>query len=300
MFLALTLLGYVALAATTILDKYLVERRLAPLVLMIFSTAIVMPVFGLLGWAAHFLSSVGDYGIALVAGAAFAGGLYAMFSGYAVTEISHSAPLVGLSTTLSVIVLSAVLSPEMFSPRVWIGIVLLVCSSFAIAFERRKTGVVLSKNMLYLVAAGILFGISHVATKILYENYGFLTGLVWSRGMMALVGCLCMCFSSVRQCVKSAFTTGSHSVAAARPGIVVLNRLLGVSGVVALQAASSLGSIVIVNALQSLQYALVIVFVWCSSRWLPRLAKEFYTRSEIVQESVVVVLLILGFVLIVP
>ena len=118
--------------------------------------------------------------------------------------------------------------------------------------------------------------------------------------MMALVGCVCVCFPQVRQRVKSALSTGSGSVVAARPGIVILNRLLGVSGVVILQAASSLGSIVIVNALQSLQYALVIVFVWCSSRWLPRLAKEFYTRSEIIQEAVVVVLLILGFILIVP
>jgi hypothetical protein len=75
--------------------------------------------------------------------------------------------------------------------------------------------------------------------------------------------------------------------------------MCGVLGTILVQAASARGSVVIVNALQAVQYMAIIIVVWCASRWFPRLAHEFYSRGEVVQELVAMVLFVLGFFLVV-
>lgn len=292
-------MGYAALALTNIFDKYFVERKLSPAVLTMLSTVTVLPIFLTLGWGAGFLRGVDGYALAMLSGAAFTGALYAMFRGFERTEISHSAPLTGALTAVSVIVLNQFVAPEVLGLKIWLGIVLLLSASLLIAFERRERGVVLSRSMLWLVLAGALYGLSHVTAKMLYTRYDFFTGLVWSRGMMALAGCVVLLFKKVRLDLRGVLHRQKIPAASqTHPLLVIFNLVLGVLGVVLVQAASAEGSVVIVNALQSLQYILIIVFVWCSSRFFPRFTREFYTRGEVVQEACALLALVFGFFLV--
>jgi drug/metabolite transporter (DMT)-like permease len=301
MFLFLALSGYIVLAGANILDKYIVERAAQPAVVTFFSTIIATPIFFALLYGARVISEPRDLILALVSGGAFVYALYALFSGFVRTEVSHSAPLTGVVTTLSVIVVSGWLAPEKLSTVTWYGIVLLVAAAMVISFERRAQGFVLSRSMVWLVGAGLLFGISHVTAKILYDEYGFLTGLVWTRGMMGLVGISFLLTRSVRAEVHHLFRshTSVSRTQTAPIWLIVSNRMCGVLGTILVQAASARGSVVIVNALQAVQYMAIIIVVWCASRWFPRLAHEFYSRGEVVQELVAMVLFVLGFFLVV-
>ena len=81
--------------------------------------------------------------------------------------------------------------------------------------------------------------------------------------------------------------------------LVGVDKILGVIGVVLIQYAIAIGSVSLVNALNGLQYAFLVVFVMLLSKFSPQRFKENYQKDEAAQEVLAVIIIMIGLVLLV-
>lgn len=292
MYLLIAVIGYAILAVVGVLDKFILDKSVrSPAIFVFYSTIFVLPVALLIPFGAA-MPAGADWWWAFAAGGFFTLGLWAMFIGYQKSEVSHVGPLVGAVIPIFVIILGALLLNEVFSPVECAGMALLILGSLLISFEKSAAHNGWHHGMLWGILAGLLFAVSHVASKILYIDYGFFGGFVWSRALMALSGALFLLLPSVR---RGLF--GKH-LPSAKIGkqvfLVGVNKGLAVAGVLLVQWTIALGSVSIVNALGGLQYGLLVVLVALLSKFYPKIFREQYSRGEIIQEVAAVILIIVG------
>jgi len=316
MFLTLALIGYFALAIVAITDKFILsEQKVKPIVFTFYSAFPVLAVFFLLPFYGQPLNSRLDFFIATISGVAFALGLWTMYLGFLKSEVSHIGPLVGGLTPLFVLFFGQWFLGEILSGRVFIGVLLLSLGTLVVAFEYKKRHYELNNGVAWGMLAALLFALSHVSAKYIYDSYDFSTGFIWTRGLMGVFGVLLLLSPILRKELfgPSASTPSSPppsaTLADRRAGgekrssghlaLIFTNKILGVTGTVLIQYAIALGSVTIVNALAGAQFAILIMLVFLLSRFWPKLFKEEYSRAEIIQEVGAIILIGLGLVMIV-
>jgi drug/metabolite transporter (DMT)-like permease len=279
MFLLLAIIGYIALAIVNIIDKYLVDGKTSLLVFVFYAGIFTLPLFLLIPWI-EFPHSLTDYALGFFSGAMFLAALLAMYYGFQKTEVSHSGPLVGVATTLSVLLLSYFFLGERVGEAQLIGIIIIIIGSILISFQKTKETSGMPRAIAWALLAGLLFALSHVSAKYMYVRYDFWSAAVWTKGVMGIYALFLLMIPSVHREIfarkeRKALSPKSFS-------LVVVNRVLSVAGTGLTQYAIALGSVSIVNALQGVQYAVLVVVVICLTRYHSKVFKEFYTRNEIV------------------
>ncbi len=305
MWLVIALIGYALLAIVAIMDKLIVAKhRLAPSSVAMYSTAPLLIAFLFLPFGVLKLTSSFDGAVALVSGATFVVGLYAMYRCFAISEVSHSGPLVGAATAIGSVLASRWFLFERISERQLMAIGLLVVGSLIISIVRGKRKIIWSEGIGWGLIAGLGFALSNVAAKYFYTRYGFYSGLVWTRGMIGLAGLALFAVPSVRHNVRM-----KKSVAAAtfqtnkkpfHAGVfLALDKILGVSGVLLIQYAIALGSVAIVNALAGVQYALLIVLAVVLSKFSPQFFREDHGARELAQEGFAIITMAAGLALLI-
>ena len=315
MWLFVALLAYVILAVVGIMDKIILAKSVPkPIVFVFYSTVFVIPLFFFLPFGVSLPNIWTDHLIFAISGICFALALWAMFIGFQKSEISHVGPLVGAAVPFFVLLLSYIFLHEKLTATNLTAIFVLIMGSLLISFEtsRRHNG--WHRGMAWGVLAGLLFGISHVASKYAYDSYGFYNGFIWTKLWIGVFGGFLLFSPSVRAIfvkntkVFSSLTQESKQVSSplvrlenknlldeqiGRPVLIFTNKFLGVIGVVLIQYAMALGSVSLVNALAGVQYGLLVILVAIISKFWPNIIKETYSKKEIVQETVAV--LIIGF-----
>jgi len=300
MWFAIALLGYFFLAIVFVLDKLILTKTLDKPVVYTFYSTIFM--FGaLLAWplGVQWLAAP-DWLWAFVSGIAFGLGLWSMFIAVKREEASHINPFIGAITIIATYVLASVFLAERLSPAsVWGAVVLFAATLLLSLFgEGRRSGI--SRGLWWGVAAGMFFAISHISSKYLYEIYPFVTAFVWTRATTGLVGAACLFFPAVRQTFRrgeSKTVRHCRSCGFSRRyaiALVTSAKLLGVVAVICIQYAIALGSVTLVNALVGLQYALMFLLIYLSTRYLPKIFKEHFSRKELIVETAAIVLVLLG------
>jgi drug/metabolite transporter (DMT)-like permease len=199
-------------------------------------------------------------------------------------------------TPLFVLLLNPFWQKEILSNIDLIAIVVLIIGSLVISFEQSKQHHGWHLGMAWGVLAGLFFALSNLASKYIYDGYGFYSGLVWTRGMLGVCGILLLAAPTVRAVVfkkKKKIKIPMRS-GVSRLFLVGTDKILGVVGVVMIQFAIATGSVTIVNALNGLQYAALVVMVALLSKFSPRLFHEDYAPAEIWQEIFAIVLIAVG------
>ena len=295
MWLLFALISYALAAVVSVLDKFiLTNEKVPPLRFVFYSTVFVLPVFILIPWVQLPGNLVGWVAAALV-GFGFALGLWTMYLGIAKSEISHIGPLIGGVIPLFILLFSHFFLQESISSRQLVAILLLAFGSLLISSEytHRKQG--WHGAIIWGLVAAMFFAISHTASKYLYDQIGFWGGLVWGRGFTGLFGVLLLLVPSWWKILfprqkKTKKYSGKNLI------LVGTNKFLGVVSLLLIQYAIFLGSVTVVNALAGIQYAFLLVLVGVMSRFFPRRFKEEYSRAEIMQEIISVVIISLGLV----
>lgn len=292
MWIIISIIGYAILAAVGILDKFILsDKKVAPKLFVFYSTIFVLPILLLLPFGVKMPNNFWLWFSAGVSGIFFAFGLYAMYKGFLESEISHIGPLVGGATPLFVLLLSWIFLNENLTPAQYLASVFLILGAFIIAFEKSQRHHGLHVGMLWGVLSGLLFAISHVASKYAYDNLGFYSGFVLTRSALGLCGLVLLYLPSIRH---ELFHSGRRVDGKDNVLLVVVNKILGVVGVVLIQYAIALGSVSVVNALGGLQYAILIVAVFLLSKFAPRIFKEQYTKAELWQEFLAILIIAVG------
>src|SRR3989344_8538588 len=189
MFIILAITGYALLGVVALLDKFILSKKISST--LTYSFYIATPfliLFLAIPFGIQWPFSIFDWLFVIGSGLFFLARLCLMFSGIKKSEISHVGPLVGASVSLSSVILGRLLLGEILPLNKIIGISFLIIGALVISFEKSKKHNGIHLGMLWGVLAGVCFSVSYIATKFVYNDLGFWSGLVWSKGILGLGG----------------------------------------------------------------------------------------------------------------
>ena len=296
MFIALAITGYALLGVVALLDKFILSKKISsPLTYSFYISTPFIFLFLVIPFGIQWPVSMYDWIFVVGSGLFFLAGLCLMFLGIKKSEISHVGPLVGATVSLSSVILGRLFLGEILPLNKIIGISFLIIGALIISFEKSKKHNGIHLGMLWGVLAGVCFSASYIVTKFIYNDLGFWSGLVWSKGILGLGG-LCLLLSPI---VRKEIRQKNGTKEKTSKGIVLINLILSVVGVLLIQFAISIGSVSVVSAFEGLKYAILIILVALLSWFFPKILKEDYAKGEIVQEILAIFLICLGLIILI-
>jgi drug/metabolite transporter (DMT)-like permease len=298
MWLTVAIIGYLLLSSVSILDKFILSNRsMKPIVFVFYSSIFLLPLALLLPFGVNWLNG-GDWWTAIISGMVFCLAMWAFYIAFAKSEVSHVGPLVGAAVPIFTLILNQFFLKEIFTGAQLYAMIFLIVGCLLISFEKSRAHNGWHSGFLWGILAGLLFAISHVTAKLIYIDYGFYTGFVWTRLFIAIPGVLLLFWPMVRKSlfVKKIKTKEKFS---SNVVLVSINKILAVVGVLLVQYAIASGSVSVVNALGGIQFGMVVILVAFLSYFFPKLFKEEYCVGEIVQEILAVALIGFGLYLLV-
>ncbi|NQT49774.1 DMT family transporter [Candidatus Kuenenbacteria bacterium] len=280
-------------AGAQLLDKFLLTKKFPNASVLTFWTAIG----NLLGivfifWEFNFFPGWYLFIIALLSGVAFTVALQFFYMGMKKGEASHIAPLVGGTVPVFTFIISYYWLAERLTFYHQIAVLLLVVGALLISFEKSKKYSGVHIGMLWAVIAGLFFALSYVMMRRVFLDETFSTGFVWAR-LGSFVAALPILFSKRARNMIFAKSEKQKEKAKSGLGILAVNKSLAALYFVGINYAMSLTSATLVNALAGLQYAILFIMIYISTKKLPKFFNEHFTRKEIVQQ-VVAILFIIG------
>ncbi len=301
MSLLIAIIGYFLLAIVVLLDKKILTTAVAqPIVYTFYSTVFLLGLFLLLPF--HSVQMTPQTVIyAGLSGISFGFALWTMFVAIKHGEASHSGPFIGAFITLASFILGALLLNEHLSSAQQVGIVFLIIASLLLSFEKTKrkqswwhTG------YLWGIISGILFGLSHVTAKVVYDMVAFLPALVWTKGITGMFALFLLLSPTVRRALaphtpvrtrheqkKVKEKKMKHTL------LVVVNKLFSVLANGLIQYAIAIGSVTLVTAIGGIQYVFLFLLIVLFSKYYRSFFQEYMTKREISVQIVA-----LGFVMI--
>ena len=298
MWLISALIGYVLLAVVFILDKHILAQEVRRPIVYTFYSCVFLLAVGI-AWAfVPFETSLTYWLWSIVSGFAFGMALHAMFVAVSKSEASHLDPFIGAIITIATFAGAYLWLGEILTSRQSTGIICLGIASLLLAVEDKSKNKNKSKRWQWYaigILAGILFAISTLTGKFLYDEFGFVSGLIGSRFTTGVFGLLILLLpSAVRALRAPAIKTAKNPA-----GLVILDKVLGVISVLFIQYAISKSSVTVVSALAGLQYALmfvvIVILTWRNSKFL----KEKFSLLETTAQVAGLILIMIGLYLVV-
>lgn len=300
----LAILAHVGNGLVFIVDKSLLKTKTAignPISYALYSAAFAGLALVLFPWAHISITSFLVFWAAL-AGAIHIGALYIFFTAMQKGEPSRVVPIAGSSVPLFTIIFALTFLGEHFTAKEGFGIALLIAGGMMLALKGIST---MRSSVLLPVVAGILFAAYFAITKYIYahDTDQFLGIFIVTRvieAAIAAVGIVVMTrgFRTLRARKKKIVHRAKKHAGWA--SITFIGNKTLAAGAFLLQTyAISLGSVSVVNALQGVQYAFVLVLAILVSLFFPKLFREEIGRGAVVQKIAGIVLVSFGVALLV-
>ncbi|MGE5425517.1 MAG: EamA family transporter [Bacillota bacterium] len=262
--------AYFLLAISNLIDKFLVEKvigsgRAYAFVACILGSVVFIGAPWLLSWP-----GIAGLALDLLLGAIFCLALLLLFASLRRGEASRALVIVGGSTPVFTIPLSLLILGERFPASELTAVLLLVIGVAVVALLPRKqpgfwtkvVGFTFSpkttiSSVILALGSGLAYSLFFVGSKLAYQQQPFLSAFLWMRLAAAVAALFILLSPKARAEIKSLFQK--------KPGkkknqvLVVGNQILGAGGFVLQNYAIYLGPVTLVNALQGVQYAWVIL-----------------------------------------
>lgn len=289
--------GHLANGAAFVIDKSLLTSSFkragtyAATVGALSALALIVLFFG-----AHLPASVASWAWIATAGITFILALWAFFSALAAGEASRVVPIVGsLIPILTFLGTSTVLG-ERLSRLQGIGFGLLILATIILAGGAAKSRLSQRARGMAVLSAS-LYAISFLAIKIGYETEGFTTTFGISRAFAALTAIAILCIDRKALAeIKSLFARKDPKKGVSRMAaiLILVGQTLGAIGFILVQYAISLGSAAIINALQAVQYAFLVLVAFTFAKHAPRLLGEDLRLPTVIRKSVAILIVAIG------
>lgn len=286
-------------AAFFILDKYILAKPMPNAIVYAFWVGvlgifilILIPVGGLIPNNAFVMPNGSEVFWSIIAGIAQIWGTIVFYNALNKSEVTRLVPLVGSLSSIFILILNSITINEFLSSSQIIAFILLVLSSLVISIDRNN--LFARKAVWAAIFSSFLFAVFWVITKYLFLGTNFVSGLVWVRVGVAVIALSLLLSKKNRQLIF----TKTHEAKPRIAGFFLLSRALNVAGSLFLYGAVFLGSIVLVNALQGLQYAFILILALILFKKVPSL-KEQFDRKVLFQKIVAILLICLGLGLLV-
>lgn len=307
--LFIALVAYFLLAIANLLDKFLVEKVLGSARAYTFMTAMMgLVVFVGAPWFLFWPGLV-MFGFNIFLGALFALALLLLYASLRRGEASRSLVLIGGSTPIFSAPLAFWFLGDGFSQRQILAILFLCLGLLIIAFLPKqkknfweKLGSKFSLNnynprtsIFLAILSGLCYALFFVGTKLAYQEQDFLSVFLWTRLGAAFFAIFILFSKRARQEILGLFKKkpGNNK----KQGLLVFNQILGSGGFVLQNYAIYLGPVAIVNALQGLQYAWIIILGAIISIFVPKIMKEDTSKAVLIKKGLAIFIISFGLYL---
>jgi len=265
----IALAGYFLLAFTGVADKFFVSKVVREPVAYAFYIAMSGPFSLLLIPFGAKVLNFQDFMIALAAGVCFIIGVWNSYAAIKRSTVSRVVPIQGgLVPSFSYLFAYFILGERLSLGQTW-AFLFLVIGAVLISL-RREHGVWTSSAFFYAAFSSAAFALSAVLTKYIFDHSNFISGMVWTRMGFILVALAILAFKSNREVIFNApKQAGVKNVI-----LYYASRSTGTVGGFLQNYAVSLGSVTIVNAMQSLQFVFLLIMTSLLSVYFPKILKE--------------------------
>lgn len=279
------------LAAVSFIDRFILTHPRGvprPLVYAFYVSilsgfVIVLIPFGVVSWP-----DSGVLQLSAISAAAFIGALLLLYRSFKAATASDVMPVVAAASAAVSFILAGLILDEGL-PRLFIAAILLfIIGTFLISryrFTRR--------SFLFVIGAGILFGISTFVHKPLFLITPFWDGFFWSR-MANVVGAFALLsWPGHYALIMHSTRAASHST----KWLVVGNKTLsGIAGAMTFFAIA-LGSVSVVNAMAGLQFVFLLLLAFLFSKQLPQALKGEFEKKGLTHKLAGITCIIVGLAL---
>lgn len=290
--LPITVVAYSFHTFAVILDKFLLAQRVQKPSTYVFWVG----VFGLgaliLAPFDFFIPATSVITNAFISGVAFTFALFFFYIAIQAGEASRVAPVVGALSPIFVFLLSRGILGETLSRSEFVAFLVLVVGSILISLTHKKDGTRMNnhdlRNMLWLVAASFLFGITYVYEKAVFNETSFLNGFIWTR-IGGFVGVLpFLVWSRSRESIFEAPRMAEWTTV----GAFLVNKVFGALGFLLVSFAISIApSVSLVNAMQGVEYALIFLVALLVSKFRPAFLEEEITPLIVLEKTFAILLI---------
>lgn len=234
-------------------------------------------------------------------GAFFVLAVWMFFEALSRAEATRVVPIIGSLIPVFTLIDTSILIGERLTSSGYIGFAFLVVATAVLAYGKGDDTLDWKTVGICLLSA-ILFAASSALGKVSFELAGFLDVFAWSRIAAFVVVCLIFflapgvraelfLLATPRSKRRANFETNAFSY-------MVFGQVCGALGFLLVQLAIAQGSAAIVNALQAVQYAVLVLAAWFGGSYLARILQERRTRETVIIKSVAIALVGIGLYLV--
>lgn len=292
MYIWIAIFAYLLFAINGIVDKFLLTKAVRHPIAYAFYIGITGPLTLILAPFGLQLVSPADFIVALVGGSCFVLALYFLYVATQATSISRLLPIEGGLVPVFTLFLAFGVLGETLTQNQLMAFVFLVVGAVLISFKHDAKGWH-PKALGNALVAAFLFALSFTLTKYIFDQTNFVSGLIWTRIGFFLTS---LCFLLPRRSRRYIFNAPKQTTRG-NEFLYYGARISGGVGGFLQNYAIAIGSVIIVNALQGVQYAFLLLLTLVLSKYYPRILREQYGSGILVQKIVAMVLITSGLVI---
>ncbi|QQR60992.1 EamA family transporter [Candidatus Uhrbacteria bacterium] len=234
-------------------------------------------------------------------GGLFVLAVWTFFEGLRRAEATRVVPIIGSLIPIFTLIDTSLFLGERLSTNGYIGFGLLVVATGILASGRGKDRLSLATVGICVLSA-FLFAASSAFGKYGFQTTPFLDVFVWSRVSAGLVALGIALFApGVRGELSKLIFVKSRGAAVEESfalGLMFFGQACGAFGFLLVQFAISQGSAAIVNALQAVQYAALVLVAWFGGKKIADLLHERHSTSIYLTKGSAIVLVAIGLYLV--
>lgn len=289
-------IGHFLNAISYVLDKVLLSKSLDNP----YAFAFYIGVLGLLGVVlipfGFEVPDAATIGFNLVTGAAFIAALLFFFLSLKDAEASRIVPFIGGGVPVFTLVFELVFLDSRLSTFQLIAFAVLVVGTIMITVEKKdeKAGKNDIRNWVEAVLAALFFAISFVMTDVAFESQPFFSAFVWIRFGSFLFALTFLLFAAQRKAIIGAIPLFKTKDGA----LYLVAQAFGAVGFIFINYAISIASVSLVNALQGVQYALLLIMAIIGTIKYPKLLGESMSKGVLALKVAAVVVIGIGLYMI--
>lgn len=233
-------------------------------------------------------------------GALFVLAVWMFFEALRRAEATRVVPIIGSLIPILTLVDTSIFLGERLSTNGYIGFGLLVLATGILAGGGGKNRLTTSTIAICVLSA-FLFAASSALGKFGFQHAGFLDVFIWSRVSAAVIAIgIVFLAPGVRGELAKLFFTKHERATKERFdfGLMFAGQACGAVGFLLVQYAISQGSTAIVNALQAVQYAALVLVAWFGGKRLSILLQERRSASSFIAKGCAILLVGAGLYLV--
>lgn len=297
--------GQLINSVVALIDKFVVTSKKVPQpILYVFYTGILV-IFSLLIYALDLIFGKWVSGMpslfnvawpntivafhSVLAGGFMLVGLYFLYKALVKADASDVFPVVGSISAFFVLLLSFIYFDQTLHPTFFFGFIFLVIGTLFVSHFR------FSKQTFYLTAAAaVLLAFSSVSLKKLFLETSFDNGFFWYSAAMVILSLFMLFSKKIR---NSLFHHRKSNDVKSTDKLIFLGKILaGIAGLM-ITVSINLGNVAVVQSLAGLQYLFLFLFALILGKRTHVDLGENVTKKDILQKTIAMTLILIGFVL---